>query len=129
MPTAVRASNIAFRVIWIINVILGILDAFTSVGTQTWLGLHMLIGILLVALLWFLGIAEGLQSRSVIFPLATFLVGLLIPIIGYSQLLASSLGALYTLRAIHVVLILGAIALVEVVTGRYKRALAAAKAG
>ena len=120
----------AFRLLWIINVILGILDAFTGVGgTQTWVNVHMLVGILLVVLLWFIGIAEGLQSRNVLFPIVTFLVGLLIPIIGIAQTVpADGTAAQGILRGLHILLILGSIALVEIASRRYKRALKAAGA-
>ncbi|GEM_PF-3154894 len=130
MPRAVTISNMAFRALWIINVILGILDAFTGVGdTQTWINVHMLVGILLVALLWFIGIAEGLQARNVLFPIVTFLVGLLIPIIGVAQTVpADGTAAQYILRGLHILLIIGAIAIAEIATARYKRAQKATQA-
>jgi hypothetical protein len=81
----------------------------------------------LVALFWFLGIAVGLQTRSVVFPLVTFIVGLLIPIIGIAQTVpADHTLAKSSLQGVHVVLILAAIALAEVCVSRYKRARAKA---
>ncbi|HUY76783.1 MAG TPA: hypothetical protein VMV29_08415 [Ktedonobacterales bacterium] len=90
---------------------------------MTWTDTHMLVGILLVALLWFLGVALGLQTKSVIFPLVTFVVGLLIPIIGIAQTIPNGGAGQYVLQGLHVVLILAAIALAEVCASRYKRAL------
>ncbi len=118
----------AFRLLWIINLVLGILVAANildkNATTSTpWTDTHMLIGILLVALLWFLGVAEGLQARRVLFPAVTFIVGLLVAIIGASQQYASGVG-LDVLRGLHIILILAAIALAEVCASRYKRARA-----
>lgn len=119
----------AFRLLWIFNLVVGILVVASVLDTSgmTWTDTHMLVGIVLVVLLWFLGIALGLQTKNVIFPVVTFLVGLLIPIIGIAQTApADGTAAQYILRAIHVVLILSAIALAEICVSRYKRARAKA---
>ncbi len=124
MLRAVTIASMAFRLLWIIGLILGLLVATNVLVSQQWTNVHMLIGILLVALLWILGVALGLQTRSVVFPLVTFLVGLLIPIIGVAQTIPTG-GAQLALQGVHVVLILSAIALAEVCAARYKRARAA----
>ena len=128
MPRAVTIASMAFRLLWIIGLILGLLVAGNVLDNNStshpWTNVHMVIGILLVALLWFLGVALGLQTRSVVFPLVTFLVGLLIPIIGIAQTIPTG-GAQLALQGVHVVLILSAIALAEVCASRYKRARAA----
>jgi len=125
MPRAVTISSMAFRLLWIFNLVVGILVAASILDTSgmTWTDTHMLVGILLVALLWFLGVALGLQTKSVIFPLVTFVVGLLIPIIGIAQTIPNGGAGQYVLQGLHVVLILAAIALAEVCASRYKRAL------
>ena len=126
MPRAVTIASMAFRLLWIIGLILGLLVAGNVLVNQQWTNVHMLVGILLVALLWFLGVALGLQTRSVVFPLVTFLVGLLIPIIGVAQTIPNDgTAAKYVLQGVHVVLILSAIALAEICASRYKRARAA----
>ena len=119
----------AFRLLWIINLILGLLVAANildknATKSMPWTDTHMVIGILLVALLWFLGVALGLQTKSVVFPLVTFLVGLLIPIIGIAQTIPNGGAGQYILQGLHIVLILGAIALAEICASRYKRARA-----
>jgi len=116
-----------FRLLWIINLVLGILVAANIVDTNAtknmpWTDTHMVIGILLVVLLWFLGIALGLQTQRVLFPAVTFIVGLLIPIVGVAQTAIDSGLGHYVLQGLHIVLILGAIALAEICASRYKKA-------
>jgi hypothetical protein len=127
MPRAVTFASMAFRLLWVINLVLGILVAASilekNATTNTpWMDTHMALGIVLVALLWFLGAAVGLQARNATFPALTFVVGLLVAIVGASQQAATdpSVG-LDVLRGIHSVLILSAIALAEVCAARYKR--------
>ena len=127
MPRAVTFASMAFRLLWVINLVLGILVAANildkNATTSTpWTGTHVVLGIVLVALLWFLGTAVGLQARNATFPALTFVVGLLVAIVGASQQgVADPSVGLDVLRGIHIVLILSAIALAEVCAARYKR--------
>ena len=127
MPKAVTIASMAFRLLWLINLVLGILVAVNildkNATTSTpWTDTHMVIGIALVALLWFLGVAVGVQARNATLPAVTFVVGLLVAIVGASQqeVADPSIG-LDALRGLHIVLILSAIALAEVCAARYQR--------
>lgn len=127
MPKAVTFASMAFRLLWLINLVLGILVAASildkNATTSTpWTDAHMVLGIALVVLLWFLGVAVGLQARNATLPALAVVVGLLVAIVGASQQEVADQGiGLAVLRGLHILLILSAIALAEVCAARYKR--------
>ena len=128
MLRAVKISSMALRVLWLLALALGLSIVGFNLDPRSGWGLtHMLLGIVIVALFWFLGIAQGLtKAGSLILAVVTFLVGLAIPIIGIAQTIpADGTASQYLLQGSHVVLILAAIALGEVCAARYKRAVAA----
>jgi hypothetical protein len=117
----------AFRLLWLINLVLGILVAAgildkNATTSTPWTDAHMVLGIALIALLWFLGVAVGVQARNATLPALAFVVGLLVAIVGAAQqeVADASIG-LAVLRGLHIVLILSAIALAEVCAARYQR--------
>jgi hypothetical protein len=126
MRSAVRGSSMALRLLWIINLALGIYIAFITTSPAAGLvNTHMLTGILIVALLWFLGIAQALRGGPLVITVITFVVGLALPIIGMAQLaVADGTGALYGLQGLHVILALTAIALGEMCAARFNKAVA-----
>ena len=129
MQLAVRISSMALRLLWLINIVLGIYIAFIARNPGGWVVTHMFTGILIVALLWFLGVAQGLRKNgSLGLTLGTFFVGLALPIIGMAQTSAASGGLAYTLQGLHVLFALGAIALGEICASRYRKGVAAAAA-
>jgi hypothetical protein len=129
MRSAVNGSVMALRVLWIINIVLGIYISYIARDPGAWVLAHMLDGILIVILLWFLGVAQGLiKSGSLGLTIATFLVGLALPIVGMTQLSIPDGGALYGAQGLHVILALAAIALGEISGRRYKRGVAATAA-
>ncbi|MEO7002146.1 MAG: hypothetical protein ABI068_09990 [Ktedonobacterales bacterium] len=128
MLRAVKISSMSLRILWLLAVILGLSIVGFNLDPQGGWGLtHMILGIIIVILFWFLGVAQGLTKMgSLILTVATFLVGLAIPIIGIVQTIpADKTAAQYLLQATHVVLIIAAIALGEICAARYKRAVAA----
>lgn len=131
MLRAVKISSMALRILWLLGLTLGIIITVIKADTQSgWVLTHIVVGILIVALFWFLGVAQGLtKAGSLILTVVTFLVGLAIPIIGIVQTIpADGTAAQYLLQGTHVVLILAAIALGEICAARYKRAVAAVPA-
>lgn len=127
MQSAVRGGVMALRLLWIINVVLGIYISYIAANPGGWVLTHMATGILIVALLWFVGVAQGLtKSGSLGLTIATFLVGLALPIVGMAQLGVPSGGGQYAVQGIHVVLALAAIALGEISGSRYRKSIAAA---
>lgn len=128
MASAVRGGVMALRVLWIINIVLGVYIAFLTATPGGWTLLHMVTGILIVALLWFLGVAQALvKNGTLVLTVVTFLVGLALPIIGMAQLAVTSGAALNGLQGVHIILAIAAIALGEICGSRYRkgRALAA----
>jgi hypothetical protein len=103
-------------------------------GVALWIGsplapvlLHMALGLLIVALVWFLGLAQAtVKDGSLGLTLATFGVGLALAILGLAQKAVPSQTAL---QIVHVLLALATIAVGETATARYwrgKKAVAAA---
>ena len=126
MQVAVRASSMTLRILWLLALILGISLA-TGILPGVWVLAHMGLGLLIVALLWFLGVAQALvKGGSLILTVTTFVVGLLVAIIGLSQPQATSIAVLRTLQGAHIVLVLAAIALGEICAARYRRGSASA---
>jgi hypothetical protein len=131
MLSAVRGSSMALRLLWIINIALGIYISYivTDATSKPWVLGHMINGLVIVLLLWFLGIAQGLTKiGSVGLAVATFLVGLALPIIGMAQPSVPDGVGLYIIQAVHVLLAISAIALGEISAARYRRGVAATQA-
>lgn len=127
MQSAVRGSVMGLRVLWIINIVLGVYISYIATDPGGWVMIHMITGILIVILLWFLGVAQGLaKGGSLGITIATFLVGLALPIVGMTQPSIPDGGGLYAVQGLHVILALAAIALGEISGSRYKKSLAAA---
>ncbi len=129
MQSAVRGGVMTLRLLWIINVVLGIYISYIAKNPGGWVLAHMATGILIVALLWFVGVAQGLQKNgSLGITIATFLVGLALPIVGMAQLAVPDGAGLYGIQGLHLILALAAIALGEISGSRYRKSLAAAAA-
>ena len=129
MLSAVRGSSMALRLLWIINIALGIYISYIAANPGGWVLGHMINGLVIVLLLWFLGIAQGLtKTGSVGLAVATFLVGLALPIIGMLQPSIPDGAGLYIVQAIHVLLAIAAIALGEICAAHYRKAVAATQA-
>ncbi len=129
MQFAVRGSGMALRLLWIINIALGIYISYIAANPGGWQTTHMVTGLVIVILLWFLGIAQGMtKTGSLGLTVATFLVGLALPIVGMSQLeIADGIG-LDATQGVHVLLAIAAIALGEMCVARYRKDKAAAAA-
>jgi hypothetical protein len=114
---AVRVSSMALRIAVLIELVLGV---------SLWIDhplapvlLHMALGLLIVALVWFLGLAQAtVKNGSLGLTLATFGVGLALAILGLVQKAVPGQPAL---QIVHVMLALAAVAVGEVATARYWR--------
>src|SRR5262249_6552693 len=84
LDSSVRISSMALRLLFVLQLLLGIL---IWVGRPLLpIGVHLLIGLLIVILVWFLGVAQGLlKSGSIGLTLGTFIAGLLLAFIGLFQ--------------------------------------------
>jgi hypothetical protein len=113
----VRISSIALRIAVLLELVLGV---------SLWIGhplapvlLHMALGLLIVALVWFLGLAQAtVKGGSLGLTFATFGVGLTLAILGLVQ---KAVPGQPTLQVIHVLLALATIVVGEMATARYWR--------
>jgi hypothetical protein len=113
----VRISSMALRIAVLLELVLGV---------SLWIGhplapvlLHMALGLLIVALVWFLGLAQAtVKDGSLGLTLATFGVGLTLAILGLVQKAVPSQAAL---QIVHVLLALATIAVGELAAARYWR--------
>lgn len=129
MSSAVRVSAMALRFLWIINLVLGVYIAFIAAAPGVWGNTHMLTGIVIVALLMFLGIAQALvKGGSLVLTGATFVIGVSLAIIGMAQPFAADTVTLLILQGLHIALVLAAIALGEICASRYRKGLIAQSA-
>jgi hypothetical protein len=125
-----RTINIArmvLRVAWILAIILGIL--FWTGNADTLTPIHMLLGIIIVISLWVIGLAQGfIKGGSFVLALATFLLGLIITIVGLYQTTWLTGSNHWIIQVIHLLLGISAIGLAEMTVARTKRRLRAAQA-
>jgi hypothetical protein len=117
MIVAVRISSLALRIAVALELILGV---------SLWIGrplapvlLHMALGLLIIALVWFLGLAQAtVRGGSLGLTLATFGVGLALAVLGLAQ---GSVPGQPVLQIIHVLLALATVAVGEMAAARYRR--------
>ena len=122
----VRIAEMSLRALFAINLILGLLFWFRVIGGG-WVLLHMLVGILFVACIWLLGLAQGMtRAGSMGLVVGTFVVGLIIALFGMLQsgLLVGS--AHWVIEVTHLLLAFAGIGIGEASAARYKRGRAAA---
>lgn len=123
----VRIASMSLRALFVINLILGLLFWFRAIGGGGWVLLHMLVGILFVACIWLLGLAQGMtRGGSMGLVVGTFVVGLIIALFGMLQsgLLVGS--AHWVIEVTHLLLAFAGIAIGEASARRYKAGRAAA---
>src|SRR5437899_309577 len=116
MTIAVMVLRIAVLVALVMGII------FWTGNLENLQLVHMLIGFIVVLSLWVIGLAQGfIKGGSFGLAVATFIVGLLLAIVGLYQqqwLLGSSH---WIIQVIHLLLGLSAIGLGETINGRTRR--------
>ena len=123
----INISLMVLRVAWIVTIILGIL--FWTGNADSLTPIHMLLGIIIVISLWVIGLAQGfIKGGSFILALATFLLGLIIAIVGLYQTTWLTGSNHWIIQVIHLLLGISAIGLAEMTVARTKRRLRAAQA-
>ena len=125
----VRIASMSLRALFVINLILGLLFWF-HVTEPDWLVLiHMLVGILFVAAIWLLGLAQGVtRAGSFGLVIGTFVVGLIIAIFGLAQRGLMPTSAHWVIQVIHLLLAIAGIGIGEASAARYRRGMALADA-
>lgn len=121
-----KISTMLLRVCFLINLVLGIF--FWSGHEPSGLVLlHMLIGIAFVVLLWLIGTLAALRTGNIGLQIGTFLVGLLIAIVGLSQQNILTGSSHWVIQVVHLLLAVIGIGLAEMASARVRRKVAAAK--
>jgi hypothetical protein len=108
------------RGLFVIMLILGIL-----LWTGKFDGLkyvHMGLGIVFVAVLWTIGILGALRTGKIGLQVGTFVLGLLLAIVGMTQEHILTHGGHWIIQVIHLLLALLSIGLAESVVGQVNRA-------
>jgi hypothetical protein len=92
--------------------------------------IHMLLGLIVVAALWGLGLLQAVRGGSLGLTAGTFVYGLIVAIYGLTQrnlwAAVHNAGGITTLQILHLLLGIGAIGLGEMCAGRIRRATAKA---
>jgi hypothetical protein len=125
----VRVAGMALRILFVINLILGLLFWFNVTDNGGLTLLHMFVGILFVACIWLLGLAQGMtKGGSLGLVIGTFVVGLIIAVFGLVHASLVGGAAHWVIQVIHLLLALAGIGIGEASAARYKRGVAAASA-
>ena len=123
--STVRIANMVLRLLFLIQLVLGLLFWFGQAGG--FVLLHMLIGLLFIIDVWFLGVVQGLRANgSIGLTMGTFVVGLLLAIVGMTQGVLITGSAHWVIQVIHLLLALVAMGLGEASFARYNRSVSAA---
>ena len=110
------------RLAVLVALIMGII--FWTGNAGNLIPIHMIIGIIVVLSLWAIGLAQGfMKGGSFGLAVATFILGLIIAIVGLYQQRWLPGSAHWVIQVIHLLLGLSAIALGEMIYGRTRRRL------
>ena|SRR5215469_7492884 len=113
-------ASMALRVLFVVMLALGI--AFWTGNDPNWLVLvHMLLGIVFVALLWFIGAAAAMRGASMGVLVGTFVLGLIIALFGLFQRSILTGPAHWVIQVIHLLLALAGIGFAEMIMARARR--------
>jgi hypothetical protein len=115
-----QIASMALRLFFLINLVLGLI--FWITGNDTLVGLHMVIGILFVISLWVFSALVGLQTGNVGLVAGSFVLGLLIAILGLTQQSILEGGSHWIVQVLHLLLAVIAIGFAEMYGGRARRA-------
>jgi hypothetical protein len=109
-----RPAQMVVRAIFVINLILGI--AFWTGHENSGVKLlHMTLGIIFVAALFWVGAAQAMQGGSLGITLATFVLGLALAIVGLTQ------NGTTVIKVVHLLLAIAAIGVAEMAGARAAR--------
>jgi hypothetical protein len=115
-----QIASMALRLFFLINLVLGLI--FWITGNDTLVGLHMVIGILFVISLWVFSAIVGLQTGSVGLVAGSFILGLLIAILGLTQENILVGNGHWIVQVLHLLLAIIAIGFAEMFGARARRA-------
>ena len=126
MKLYVTWSAMGLRALWLVNIALGVYVAyFAAANARPWVITHVFTGVLVVALLWFLGIAQAIvKNGSLRLTGVTFVVGLAVALIGMVQVAIPDGIGLYIVQGLHILFVIAAIGAGEVCFHRYRDGIA-----
>lgn len=107
-----RPAQMILRVIFIINLILGILFWTNHAVNIVWL--HMLLGIVFVIALFYIGVVAAIRTGNIGLQMATWLLGLALAVVGLLQ--RNTLNT--PIQILHLLLALAAIGVAEMAGAR-----------
>lgn len=125
MRPLVLVLQMIIRVLWVLNIVLGIL--FVTGNLDQLVMLHETFGILIAISLLILSILAMIRARAVVLGAAGIVIAILLPVVGMGQLDVVGGSAHLTVEVIHVLVALAAIALAEMLGARCRRALGAGR--
>lgn len=110
------------RLLFLVMLVLGILFWTGAAGGGLVL-VHMLLGIVFVAVLWAIGVVQAMRpDGSLGLTLGTFILGLVIAIYGMVQTRLLPGSGHVVIQIIHLLLALVAMGMAEMIAGRTRRA-------
>lgn len=130
MLGGIRSVSMVLRIAAVLALLLGLGFWTALLPTGALVLLHMLLGLIVIGSVWYLGLAQAQRpGGSLGLTLTTFLVGLLLAIVGLTQVrLEAAIHNVIGVQILHVLLAVVVIALGEMCTGRIRRAVATSAA-
>jgi hypothetical protein len=123
----IRIASMTLRALFALNLILGLIFWITGVGGVL-VPIHMLIGIAFVGVLWWIGTLQALRGGSLGLQVGTFLLGLVIAIVGLFQTRWLPGSGHWIIQVLHLLLAFLGVGLGEMSAARAKRLIAAKSA-
>lgn len=126
MLGGVRYVSMLLRGGFVVALLLGLGFWTAILPTNGLVLLHMLVGLIIVAAVWYLGLAQAQRpGGSLGLTVATFLMGLVLAIVGLTQVkMEAALHNALGVQIVHVVLALLVVGLGEMCTARMRRGAA-----
>ena len=113
----IRPTQMILRATFVINLVLGI-AFWAGHENNTVKGIHMLVGIIFVAALFWIGAAQAMRGGSLGITAGTFVIGLALAIVGLTQ---EGIDTGW-IKVVHLLLAVLAIGLAEMAGARANRA-------
>jgi hypothetical protein len=109
------------RVLWVVNIVLGILFATGNLAGLVML--HETLGLVIAICLPILSVMAMVRARAVGLGVAGIIVAILLPVVGMGQVDVLPGNGHWVVEVVHVLVAIAAIALAEMLGIRYRRAL------
>ena len=113
------------RVLWVVNIVLGILFATGNLAGLVML--HETFGLVIAICLLILSVLAMARARAVGLGVGGIIVAILLPAVGMGQVDVLVGNGHFVVEFVHVLVAVAAIALAEILGLRYRRALASGR--